>query len=57
MLRISLIASLFVFFGESQASIIIKAWEINAVMKRKDNNCVGILSDQEKAATASNICE
>ena len=33
-------------------------WEIiNAVMKRKDSNCVGILSDQGEAATASNLSE
>ena len=29
-----------------------KACEFNAVMKRKESNCVGILSDQGKAATA-----
>ena len=29
----------------------------NAVMKRKDNNCVGILSYQEEAATASSLSE
>ena len=34
-----------------------KAWEINTVRKRNDSNCVGILSDQGKAATASNISE
>ena len=27
----------------------------NAVMKRKDNNCGGGLSDQEEAAIASNL--
>ena len=26
-------------------------------MKRKDSNCVGILSDQGKAVTASNLSE
>ena len=26
-------------------------------MKRKDSNCVGILSDQGEAATASNLSE
>ena len=57
MLRIGLIASLFVIFGQSQASIILKAWEINAVMKRTDSNCVGILSDQKEAATVSNFRE
>ena len=34
-----------------------KAWEINTVRKGNDSNCVGILSDQGKAATASNISE
>ena len=57
MLRIGLIASLFVLFEQSQTSIIPKAWEINAVMKRKDSNCVGILSDQGEAATESNLSE
>ena len=47
-LRIGLIASLFVFFGQRQASIILKAWEVNAAIKRKDSNCVGILSDEGK---------
>ena len=28
-----------------------KHWEINAVMKTKNSNCVGILSDQGEAAT------
>ena len=28
-----------------------KGWEVNAVMKRKDSNWVGVLSDQGKAAT------
>ena len=32
-----------------------KVWEINAVMKRQGSNCLGILSDQEEAATASNL--
>ena len=54
MLQIGLIVSLFAFFGQSHAGINLKACEINAVMKRKDSNCVGILSDQGKAATASN---
>ena len=31
--------------------------EINAVMKRKDSNCVGILSDQGEDETASNLSE
>ena len=44
-------------FGQSRASIIFKMWEIDAVMKRKDGNCVGILSDQGEAATASNLGE
>ena len=33
-----------------------KAWEMFAI-GRKDSNCVGILSDQGKAATASNLSE
>ena len=53
MLRIGLIASLFVLFGQSQTRIILKMWEINAVMKTKDSICVGILSDQVEAATVS----
>ena len=31
--------------------------EINAVLKTKDTNCIGILSDQEEAAIASNLIE
>ena len=54
---IGLIASLFVLFGQSRASIILKKWEVNAVTKRKDSNCVGIISDQGEAATASNLSE
>ena len=42
MLRIGLIASSFALLGQSQASIILKSVEINAVMKIKDGNCVGI---------------
>ena len=57
MLRVGLIALLFVLLGQSQASIIPKAWEINAVMKRKGSNCVGILSDQGEAAIALNLSE
>ena len=30
---------------------------MNAVIKRKDSNCVGILCDQREAATASNLSE
>ena len=33
------------------------AFRVNAVMKRKDSNCVGIISDQGEAATASNLSE
>ena len=55
MLQLGLIAYLFVLFGQSQANIILKKWEINAVMKRKDSNCVGNLFDQGRAATASNL--
>ena len=53
MLRIAIIASLFVLLGQSQASIILM--EINAVTKRNDSNCTGILSVQREAATASNL--
>ena len=28
-------------------------WEINAVMKRKSSNCIGILSDQKKLSNLS----
>ena len=44
----------FTIFGQSRAVLFIKTWEINAVMK-KDSNCVGILSNQGEAATASNL--
>ena len=47
-LRIGLIFSLFTHYGKNQASIILKKCKINAVMERKDSNCVGILSDQGK---------
>ena len=58
MLGINLIASLFVLFGQSQGSFLLKGErEINAVMKKKDSNCVGILSDHGEAATASNLSE
>ena len=30
---------------------------LNAVMKRKDSNCVGILSHEVEAVTASNLSE
>ena len=32
-------------------------WEIDVVMKRKGSNCVGILADQGRAKTASNLSE
>ena len=32
-------------------------WEISAVFKRNDSNCVEILSNQRLAATASNLNE
>ena len=51
-LRIDLAASLSVLFGQSQASSIPTNVGINAVMKRKDSNYVGILSYQGEAATA-----
>ena len=57
MLRTGLIASLFVLLGQSQANIILKVCEINAVLKIKDSNYVGILFDQGEAATASNLSE
>ena len=57
MLRIGFIALLFALFGQSQANIIRKTFEISAVLKRKDSDCVGILSNQEEAATASNLSE
>ena len=34
-----------------------KACQINAVVKRKDGNGVGILCDQGEAATTSNLSE
>ena len=34
-----------------------KRGKLNAVTKRNDSNCVGILSDQGEAAAASNLCE
>ena len=52
--RIGLIATLFILLGQSQASISLKTWEINALT---DSNCVGILSDQGEAAAASNLSE
>ena len=58
MLRIGLIASLFALFGQNQASIILKAWEIHVTMKRTDSNCFGILSDQgmlQQLQTSVNI--
>ena len=57
MLRIGFIVLLFALFGQSQANIILKTFEISAVMKRKNSNCVGILSNQGEAATASNLSE
>ena len=48
MLRIGSSGSLFGFLAQSRASIILKAWEINAVMKTKDSNCVGIISNYFK---------
>ena len=34
-----------------------KVCEINAVMKRNDSNCIGILSNQREAETASYLSE
>ena len=56
MLWIGLIASL-PFQGKVSQVLFLKAWEINAVTKRNDSNCAGILSDQGEAATASNFSE
>ena len=47
MLRIDLIASLFAIVRQKQASIIPKSM--------RNSNCVGILSDQGEAKTASNL--
>ena len=53
-LRIGLIASLFAPYGQIQASIILKACEINAVMKSNTVIALGFFSDP---ATASNLSE
>ena len=45
------------FLGKVRQVLFKKAWKIHAVMKRKDSNCVGILSEQGEAATASNLSE
>ena len=57
MLRMGLIASLFALFGKVRQVSSKKACEINAIMKRKDSNCVGILFDHGEAETASNLIE
>ena len=57
MLRTGLIASLFVFLGKFRQVLFWNVWKINAVIKRKANNCVGILSYRGEAATASNLSE
>ena len=44
-------------FEQSQASIILKSMGTNAVVKRKDSNCVGIVSYQGEVATVSNLSE
>ena len=49
MLQIGLIASLFVWANLGK-------WEINAVMTRRDSNCIGIVNEGV-AATASNLSE
>ena len=56
MLQIGLIASLFALSGQIR-QVLLKACEINAVMKRKDSNCVVDLSYQGEAETASNLSE
>ena len=43
--------------GKVKQVLFFKAWEINTVMKRKNSNCVEILSDQGEATTASNLSE
>ena len=45
------------FLGKVRQVLFQKACEINAVMKRKDSNCVGILADQGEAETASKLSE
>ena len=45
------------FLGKVGQVLFQKAWEINALMKRKDSNCVWIISDQGENATASNLSE
>ena len=57
MFRIGSIGLLFVFLGKVRQLLFSKAWEINAVMERKDSNCIGILSDLGDAATTSNLGE
>ena len=37
-------------FGVKSGKYYSKEWEIDAVLKVKDSNCVGILSDQEDAS-------
>ena len=46
-----------VFLGKVGQVLFESRCEIDAVMERKDSNCVGILSDQGEAETASNLRE
>ena len=59
MFLIGLTASSFALLGEVRQVLFYKECDIKAVMKRKDSicNCVGVLSDQGEAATASNPSE
>ena len=45
------------FVGKVRQVLFLKAWKTNAVMKRENSNCVGILSDREEAAAASNLSQ
>ena len=45
------------FLAKVRQVLFQKAWEINAIMKREDSNCVGVLSDQGEAATVLNLSE
>ena len=58
MLRIGLIASLFAFYGQSQGKYYSKMRaKLMQFMKRMNSNCAGILPDEGKADTASNLNE
>ena len=55
MLETGLITSLFAIFGAKSGRYYSKKCGNLIVLKRKDSNCIGILSDQGRAATASNL--